>query len=247
LGWPSLFEISTMIEIDFDAVERRIRLIGSDSVLAASFAAQHPTLITAMSDLLAAAPVASVPAFNRAACPAIEDIAALQCTVFDNWKLIERGNRWGGNVKVYISAPVKDWKKPAWSANVALWPIADAVKKAKALQSPKLKNPISDATVDLVKQAVDTHGTDFVGILCHKHPADGTFFYDQHLVGINVQGARVTGGFVYTPECGLSLPPFVSTDARGDALSGKAVAMSRYSDLDAMSDWATLSEAICIK
>ena len=50
-----------MTEIDFDAVERRIRLIGSDSVLAASFAARHPTLITAMSDLLAAAPVAGVP------------------------------------------------------------------------------------------------------------------------------------------------------------------------------------------
>jgi len=236
-----------MTEIDFDAVERRIRLIGSDSVLAASFAARHPTLITAMSDLLAAAPVAGVPTFSRAACPALQDIAALQFTVFDNWMLSQRGNRWGGNVKVYTSAPVKDWKKPSWSANVALWPVADATKKAMGLQSPKLKNPISNETVELVREVVNTNETDFVGILCHKHPAEGTFFHDQHVLGISVDGARVTGGFMYSPECGLFLPPFVTEDARGDALSGKAVAMSRYSDLDAMSDWATSSERICIK
>lgn len=228
-----------MIEIDFDAVERRIRLIGSDSVLAASFAARYPTLITAMSDLLTAAPLPGAQTFSRAACPALEDIAALQCTVFDNWKHSQRGNRWGGSVKVYILAPVKDWKKPAWSANVALWPIKDAMKKAKALQSHKLKNPLSDATVDLVRQVVEINETDFVGILCHKHPAEGTFFYDQHVVGINVEDAVVTSSFIFTPECSIRLPPFVTSDARGDRLSGKAVAMSRYSELDTMADWAT--------
>ena len=152
-----------MTEIDFDAVERRIRLIGSDSVLAASFAARHPTLITAMSDLLAAAPVAGVPTFSRAACPALQDIAALQCTVFDNWKLSQRGNRWGGNVKVYTSAPVKDWKKPSWSANVALWCL-DAV--GVFFEACRLGNVVAafgQQADDLLVEAVDVASDFFKG------------------------------------------------------------------------------------
>ena len=235
-----------MTDVDFNAVEHRLRLISSDLALMNAFKAQHPTLVVLLSDMFAH--VEPSAHFSRAACPPEEDIAALQCTIFDNWKQVNRGNRWGAAVKAYTSAPVKNWKKPAWAANVALWPIEKALKKAQALQSHKLKNPISDATVELVRQVVDSDGADLVGILCHKHPADGTFFYEQHIIGIVMGGAVVTGGFIYTPNCSIGLPPFVATDAAGDALSGRAVAMSRYSDLDTMADWTTSSTSgTCIK
>lgn len=181
---------------------------------------------------------------NLGDCPAYGDLVAMQMTIFDNWKDRDpkdrkRGNRWGASVKAFTTAPV-NWRRPAWAATSILWEAKDAVDKAKALQGSNRKYPISDHTVEDVRELAGVFPAGFIGVLAYKNPQDGTWFYNQHVVAIDLDdGGRIKDALMFSPACRLRFPAFVATDSNSDALTGKAMAISRHSELESMDHWST--------
>lgn len=219
---------------DTTALESHLLMIGNDRALTASFKAQFPTLVSLFLELFT--PTEGDQQIVMRDCPADVDITALQLTIFDN----PRGNRWGANVRAYQTAPVKNWKKPDWNATIALWPLKDCVKKAKALRSTKLINPISERTVQLVSELAEAKGCGFIGILAHKRPGEGTHFHEEHVMWFDVdKHDHPTEAQMFSPECSITFPEFATTDAAGARLTNRAVAMSRHSEIDALGGWVT--------
>jgi hypothetical protein len=231
-----------MISPDFTELENYLTLIGPDRALIESFKARNPALVRLFRNLLTQHDRDDHP--NLSHCPGPDDLTAVALTIFDNWKgkdgKRKRGSRWGAQLKAYDQAPVKNWGRTAWKAEAFLWPAADAVAKAKALSDPtKFKCPLTADTLAYVGQVVEMVPDAFIGVFAHRHPNDGTLYYDSHLMWIEVDGDVVTKATMFSPRCNLNFSAVVGVDAKGDPLGGRAVAMARLSDLDSMSGWAT--------
>ena len=226
-----------MAKIDFSPFHDHLTLVASDRALLNSFKAAHPRLVQLFGQI---ADDASADArIELSECPRLEDITALQLSIFDNWKFTERGVRWGANIKAWLPERVNFSKRPDWSANVALWPAKDAVKRAKLLQSPKLRHPISSSTVERIEEAVPHFAQGYLGIMKHMSPADGTYYYNDHILCAEIESDVVTGAYVFSPSFNIRLPDFKATDANGKRLKGKAVAQARHSFSESMQGWAT--------
>ena len=226
-----------MNAVNFDDLQHHLELISTDHALRTSFRLSNPGLMNLLRLLIEDEEASQRVRLRE--CPELDGITALQLSIFDNWKERERGVRWGGNVKAWTAERVNFAKQPEWSANVSLWPHGEAVKRAKALQSPKLKNPISKATVGLIEDVVANWDAAHIGILKHVKAGDGTYYYDSHLIWAHIENGTASEARIVCPAGVMCFPAFAPTDADGKALKGRAIAQSRHSSRESMVGWAT--------
>jgi hypothetical protein len=224
-------------KIDLSSFHDHLTLVASDRALLNSFKASHPRLVQLFGQI--ADDAVEDERIQLSACPPLENITALQLSIFDNWKFKERGVRWGANIKVWLPERVNFLKRADWSANIALWPASEAVKRAKMLQSPKLRRPISDSTVERIGEAVPHFAQGYVGIMKHMNPKDGTYYYDDHILCAEIEKDVVMSAFVFSPAFNIAMPEFKNTDANGKRLKDRAVAQARHSFSESMQGWAT--------
>lgn len=235
------------MSVDILEFQNHLAIIASDSALTETFRLNHPIIGDLIGDIFGLE--ARKPTVILSALPTLDEISALQFTLFDNFtgKAIANGRnangrktkacRWGGNLKAFTGR-VDFARAPAYDANITFWPKGEVANRACDLQVNK-KNPISDTTRDTAIVIAEEFG--FVGIARYKSaPGDGTIYYQEHIVGMDIDGDVIRRAVVYSPNTGVvHLTNFAATDANGKRLAAKAIAQSRASDCVSMEGWAT--------
>jgi hypothetical protein len=207
-----------------------------------SFRKRHPALIAIFRDIIEneERDVADI----LRPCPDLYDITAFQFAVFDN----PRGERWGANLKAWTGDKVNFKKKAAWSANVYLWSADQVADKVASLQDvKKRKRPLTKDTGDLLVEIADSGQFDFVGLCHHKNPRDGTFYFEDHMVLVKMEGDWPVSARLFTPSMTFEFPAFDDKGAgwangaktARKSLGGNTVAQSRHSFADDMQPWVT--------
>jgi hypothetical protein len=221
------------IKPDFGPLTDYLDMIQYDPVLIDAFRARYPELIRLVGDLF----IRPSSGPDLGPLRRFDDIVALQFTTFDNGPK-KRGSRWGGALKAFYDKPI-DWSRPSWSANVRF--IAHDRLDRELQKNKAIKQDTADALVQMASLGPDW----LVGIASRSARGTGTHLFDEHVVAIRLEDDRVAECWIHRPDQDddhrmLEMPPFVDRDARDEPLIGKAVAMSRWSEDDALSDsWAT--------
>lgn len=222
-----------MSAVNFGLLTDHLEHIQNDPALVESFRARHPQLIRIFTDLFARPTCGP----NLGPLRRYDDIVALQFTAFDNGDK-KRGSRWGGAIKAFYEKPI-EWDRPSWTANVRF--IAND-RLDRELQKNKA---IKDDTGAMLTEMASLGADWLVGIASRSSPGAGTHLFDMHTVAIRLESDRVVECLIHRPDEDddhrmLRMPAFVDRDARDEPLSGKAVAMSRWSEDAALFDsWAT--------
>jgi hypothetical protein len=227
---------------DIFAFEHHLNLVASDPALMGSFSARYPNLIDLFGQF-APKPVMTVPG----PFPAISNMTAIQTTLFDNWggekPVKNHPNRYGMALEVW-TAPAADIRVERkgdfqHKGNVVLVDAKQLVKKVERLRSPKLRHPISVEYADaLLGLAGSQNEGEYVGLVSHKSPADGTFFHDFQFVFVSILGTTVRAS-LYVDTDAVKLPGFRATFASGGRLSGAAVSQSRADFCGFSTYWGT--------
>jgi hypothetical protein len=206
--------------------------IGHDQALLYSFMRKNPDFVR-WCERIADTQYRSV-ATAMTPMPAFDTVTALQTAVFDNWKLNpdRRGPyQYGVEVKAYTVETVTNWKRPNWKGSAKMWPAADAVKIAK-----KSKTKFSAVTMEKI-EGLAASGKGYVGVLMHTKPGEGSSYYEEHVVWLDLDGDPSC--MVHTPSFQAFTAPFDGRDAKGKGLVGNAVLQSRSASGAALSGWAT--------
>jgi len=244
-----------MEKIDYRAVEADLRLIASDPEgLQEAFRCRYPGLIEVFGTF--AAPVASYATTNTEAvvpCPAIADLTAFQCTIWDNWlgdrQRKGKPNRYCATIQAWTGEGADlSLSRPNWVKSGDLIPadriVSEAVRLSTTMNKKRTAALISPAYRDVLVELAERANGGYFALLRIK--SKGTTYLDRNFVYLNFEDqtaclfnggdGSIANGFATTTAKGRKLP--VATDKSGK-VTGRAIFQVRHDIAGFSSCWAT--------
>ena len=221
---------------DLNSLRDYLRLVASDHALLDSFRHGQPELVDLFKAVVGEPQKPTAP---LCVCPDLSTVDAWQVTVFDNWRGGDkRGKRYGANLRAW-SLPV-NWTAPIWEASVKFWEAGrEAEREAKKLTSAKLRCPLTEGTLELLAGLAEG-GYTHVGVAKRQAFGEGTFYFNEHVVGLELHGAKPARvDFFVVPGGAKSATSFSSLDGQQKQLTGNAFAQARVTEHASLLHWAT--------
>jgi hypothetical protein len=231
--------------VDFESLTHHLALIVSDPPSLQSFRAQHPDFVTLCRDIAANDGKADD---GPKPFPPIPKMNAIQAAIFDNWpggkQTKNHPNRYGMAIEIWTLEPsrINVTKRGSYQhkGNVRLMDGKELKKRIAGLQSPKLRNPISESyAAALIDVQAGMEPGDYVGLIATKTPEEGTFYHDMQFVFVKLAGEG-TGCVLCVGDDQMMLPRFSSKQPNGALLAGASVILQSRADRCGFSStWAT--------
>lgn len=209
-------------------------LITQDQALMAAFRTKHPILTDMMRAVVGEEQQSEPPP----PLPPIDQITAMQDSIFDNWSKGKRTKGYPHRYKMAIKAwdlPAKQinfrTSKPCFSGNASMMTAAELLEHIPKISKASLKHPISTQYANDLRGLALAYPDCLIGPILTKGKGDfGTLYHNEQVAvaELDAKGRIATVHLTFAGQS-MTMPRFSPLDSKRNPLKGKVVGQSRWS------------------